>query len=125
MIAVDVSASVGETLMNKFIANVMPAACRAETTHVITFDEVVREHVATRNPRSILSQVRFESGAHRYTDIRPVFKLVDEIKPTAIAALTDAWVTYPETPYPQTLWAVPVNGGTPPWGKVFEMQVSW
>lgn len=125
MLGVDVSASMGPTLMNRVISNVMPAACRAAMTHVVTFDQVIREHVRTNNPRRILEQVKFESGSHSYTDVRPVFDLVDEIRPSALCILTDAYLEYPDRPYNQTLWVVPLNAGRPPWGRVYEMQVSW
>lgn len=125
MLGVDVSTSMGPTLMNRVISNVMPAACRAATTHVVTFDQTIREHVRTTNPRRILEQVKFESGSHAYTDVRPVFDLVDKIRPTALTILTDAFLEYPEQRYDQTLWVTPMNAGTPPWGRVYTMKESW
>ena len=125
LLAIDVSASVGQDLMKAFIANTMPAAARSKETIVVTFDEVIREVVSTTRPGSILNSVKFLSGRHSYTDVRPVFALVDEHKPSAVAILTDAYLYYPDTPYPKTLWAVPMTKGRPPWGKTYLMESAW
>jgi len=125
LLAVDVSASVGQDLMKEFISNTMPAAARAKETIVVTFDQVIREVVKTSRPKSILTDVKFLSGAHSYTDVRPVFDLVEEHRPSAVAILTDGYLTYPDKPYPSTLWAIPKDKGRPPWGKTYVMESSW
>jgi len=125
LLAVDVSASVGEDLMKAFIANTMPAAARSKETIVVTFDQVIREVVKTNRPTSILNSVKFLSGAHSYTDVRGVFDLVDEHNPSAVAILTDGYLSYPDRPYHKTLWAIPKDGGRPPWGKTYLMENSW
>lgn len=125
LLGIDVSASVGQDLMKVFISNVMPAAARAKETVIVTFDQVIREAVVTNRPASILNNVKFLSGAHSYTDVRPVFNLVEEHKPSAVAILTDAYLSYPDKPYHSTLWAVPKTGGKPPWGKTYLMETSW
>lgn len=125
VLPIDVSASVGEKMMKAFIANTMPAALRADETIVITFDQVIREVVRTRRPQSILKEVKFLQGAHSYTDVRPVFDLIKTLKPSAVAILTDAYLYYPEDPYPGALFVVPRGAGRPPWGKVYIMEESW
>ncbi len=125
LLGIDVSASVGQDMMKAFIANCMPAALRAKETIVATFDQVLREVVVTNRPRAILDQVKFLSGAHSYTDVRPVFELVDKYRPSATVILTDAYLSYPDKPYHGTLWAVPKNTGHPPWGKTYIMEKSW
>lgn len=125
LLAIDVSASVGQDLMKAFIANTMPAAARSKETIVVTFDQVIREVVKTSRPTSILNNVKFLSGAHSYTDVRGVFDLVDEHNPSAVAILTDGYLAYPDRSYPKTLWAIPKNGGRPPWGKTYLMENSW
>lgn len=125
LLGIDVSASVGQDLMKAFIANTMPAALRAKETIIVTFDQVVREVVVTRRPKTVLEQVKFLTGVHSYTDVRPVFELVDKYRPSGVAIMTDAYLAYPERPYPSTLWAVPKGAGVPPWGKTYTMERSW
>jgi predicted metal-dependent peptidase len=125
LLGIDVSASVGQDLMKVFISNVMPAAARAKETIIVTFDQVIRETVITNRPASVLNSVKFLSGAHSYTDVRPVFDLVEQHRPSAVAILTDAYLCYPDKPHHSTLWAVPKTGGAPPWGKTYRMETSW
>ncbi len=125
LIAVDISASVGDTLLRAFISNIMPAAHRAEKCVVVTFDAVVREEVHTRRPAHILKKLKFMQGFHGGTSVAPVFDVVDRVNPTAIVVLTDGWITLPEKKYPNTLWVLPENGGEQPWGRNYKMAVSW
>jgi predicted metal-dependent peptidase len=125
VLPIDVSASVGEKMMKSFIANAMPAAMRADETIIITFDQVIREVVHTRRPQDILKQVKFLSGSHSYTDVRPVFDLVRTLNPSAVAILTDAYLSYPDEPYHEALFVVPRGAGKPPWGKTYIMEESW
>jgi predicted metal-dependent peptidase len=126
LIAIDVSASVGQKLENEFIANVMPAASRAKETVIVVFDQKIREVYITSRPREIFSKVKFLSGSHSHTDVRPVFDLVEQHRPSGVAILTDAMVKYPTKKYPETVWAVPEQyAHLVPWGKVFKMTVSW
>lgn len=125
LLAIDVSASVGPTLMKTFISNVMPAAMRATETIVVTFDAVVREVHRTKHPAKILENVKFLSGAHSHTSVRGVFELYDKFKPKACACLTDGHIFLPERAYPNTIWVIPQNGRPQPWGRNFFMDVSW
>lgn len=124
-LGIDVSASVGKKMMDLFIANVMPAALRAEETIIVTFDEIIREEIVTRRPRQILNDVKFLQGAHNYTDVRPVFERIDHYDPSAASILTDAYLKYPDKPRRDVIWVVPRNAGKPPWGKTYTMEESW
>lgn len=125
VIAVDVSASVTEVLIRKFISSVTGAAMRAQETHVIVFDAKVREHFVTRSPQKILSEVKFLTGSHDHTSVKGVFKLVDEIDPSGVVVLTDGYVSLPEKSYPETIWVIPENGRSQSWGKTFVMEHTW
>lgn len=126
LLAIDVSASVGKDWLSEFAANTAPAAAYALETIVVTFDEIIREVVHTKRPREAFDRVKFLSGNHRFTDVRPVFEMVDEIRPSGVAILTDAGLTYPTKRYPKTVWAVPKRfAHMIPWGKVYPMEHSW
>jgi predicted metal-dependent peptidase len=124
-IAVDVSASVGDRLLQKFITNVAPAAARAAKAVVVTFDAIVREEVHTRHPARLLRQLKFLQGNHAGTSVQPVFDVVDRVNPTAIVVLTDGYIFLPKEKYPSTLWVLPENGQEQPWGRNYKMRVSW
>lgn len=125
MLLIDVSASVGETLMGTFKANVIPAAMRATETIIVTFDAVVREVVRTKHPRKALDQVKFLTGSHTHTSVRGAFELVDKFNPKALVCLTDGAISLPSKPYPKMIWVIPQNGVVLPWGRTFKMDVSW
>jgi predicted metal-dependent peptidase len=125
LVGVDVSASVGDGLLREFIANVTPAAARAEETVIVSFDAVVREKVRTRHPATALRSVKFLQGMHGGTSTKDLFDVVDRVNPTAVVILTDGWIHIPETPYPRTLWVLPENGREQPWGRNYKMRVSW
>lgn len=126
LIAIDDSASVGDRLHKEFVANVLPAALRAEKVVVVTFDQVIREEIHTTRPKTILSQMKFLTGYHSYTSVKGVFDIASKVNPTAIAILTDGHVEdLPEKPFHNTLWCIPINGKKQPWGKNYVMDVSW
>lgn len=124
LVAIDTSASVGDDTLRRFMANVIPAAERAETTVVVTFDAVVRERVSTKNPRTIFNSIKLNQGAHGFTDVRGVFAVVDEESPTAVVILTDGYVNFPKKPYHNVLWVLP-NQVPIPWGRTYIMDASW
>ncbi len=125
LIAVDISASVGNTLLKEFISNITPAAMRAEKCVVLTFDAIVREEVHTRRPQDVLKHLEFLQGAHSGTSVLEVFEVADRINPSGIAVLTDGWITIPDKPYKNTHWVIPENGREQPWGRNYKMAVSW
>lgn len=126
VIGMDVSASMPDWLVDRFISNITPAAQRAQEIVVVVFDEILRDRFTTRNPRMILDRVKFESGAHSYTDARPVFEVAEEVRATETIVLTDGWVELPKTPVPNTLWCIPEGGHPLPWArKNYVMEVAW
>lgn len=126
VILVDVSASVGIELLDKFGSNVQPAAERADRTIVITFDQKVREVIETRRPKDILKKLKFESGAHCYTSTIEAFEKAAGYAPTATVILTDGYIEAPPTPpMSNILVVIPVNGAHLPWGRHYTMEYSW
>ncbi len=125
LLGFDVSASVTNRMHQEFVLNVMPAALKASVVIVVTFDVEIREVVVTRNPRTLLDSLHFQPGPHNTTDVRPLFKLVDEEKPASTAIMTDGFLHYPDKPYESTVWAIPTGGHRPPWGTIYEMDMTW
>lgn len=125
LIPLDVSASVDDKLLSRFRSNILPAAHRATEIIVVCFDQVIRNVVRVTNAADLTKNLRMMQGAHGFTDIRPVFELVDEEKPSCVTVFTDGFLYYPDKKYPKTLWAIPRGGGTPPWGKTYWMDISW
>lgn len=124
-IVIDISGSIQGDLLNVFAREIEPAARRAKETHVITFDAVIREHFVTKNPREAIQNLKFTTGAHSMTDARPVFTLLDTIRPSAAVVFTDGLIALPEKTYPKTQWVIPTNGRRLPWGKHYVMEQSW
>jgi predicted metal-dependent peptidase len=125
-IAVDISASVDDGLLQLFANNITGAAARAQRTTVVTFDAVIREQIETRDPGSVLRKLQFKMGAHGHTSVLDVFRLVDQINPSGIVVLTDGYLEYPEKAYPRTNWILPAkNFGNPPWGRKYHMEQAW
>jgi predicted metal-dependent peptidase len=122
---IDVSASVGETVLSAFTSNITAAAMRAKRTTVITFDQVIRERFTCRNPREVLSALKLKTGAHSHTDARAAFEEARKLHASATVCLTDGYISLPETPVKNTIFAVPRGGKTPPWGKTYVMDVAW
>lgn len=121
---IDISASVGESLMGVFKSNIMPVALRAEETLIVTFDEVVHEVVRTKNPRTALSQIKFTTGAHSSTNAVEAFEIAERYNAKVIVCLTDGFVSLPK-PRINTFFAIPETGNVPRWGKTYRMSVSW
>jgi len=124
-IGIDVSGSVSQSLFQEFKSNVLPAALRAKSVVVATFDAAVREVVRTSKPREVLNQVKFLTGAHSYTSTRDLFNLIEKENPSALTIFTDGFIAIPQKPFPKTLWVIPQNGQPQPWGRNYIMEVSW
>ncbi len=122
---IDVSASVGERVLSAFKSNVTAAAARARRTTVITFDQVIRERFACRDPREVLSNLKLKTGAHSYTDARAAFEEARKLSASATVCLTDGYIALPDTPVKNTIFTIPRGGKTPPWGKTYTMDVAW
>lgn len=127
LIAFDLSGSVASNkdLLSKFASEITPAAQRAQRTTILTFDAVIREEITTRDPRAILRDLKFSTGAHSYTSVRPVFDWVDKHKPTSVAILTDGLIELPDSSYPATHWVLPRGGREQPWGHNYIMELAW
>jgi len=124
-IAVDVSGSIDPALLNRFASNLEAAATRATNVVVVSFDAVVREIVETRSPKTVLQQLKFQSGAHSYTSALDVFAIAATRRPQAIVVYTDGALTIPKEPVRNTFWVVPEHGPTMDWGRTIHMRHSW
>ncbi len=126
IVGVDVSSSIDNQLIQVFSSNIASAAMRAVKTLVITFDEVVREVIETKDPRTLLRKLTFKSGSHSYTSTLGLFEIAEKRRPSAIAVLTDGLIVIPKKPVPGTHWAIPKDRGhAQPWGKNHFMESSW
>lgn len=121
---VDVSASMDKATMDAVISNIGPAAARATSTVVVTFDEVVREVVEVKNPRDVLSRVKFLSGNHSRTDSRGAFEVARRAAARSTACFTDGLIVLPEVQWPTT-FVVPQGMKPLPWGRTITMEVHW
>lgn len=125
LLAVDVSASVTQELIQIFITNVQAAAARATEIIIVTFDQVVREVHRTKRPRDIYDHVKFVSGAHSHTSAIGVFQIAEEERPSAICVLTDGYISLPNKIFRNTTFVIPEGGNVLPWGKTFVMEHPW
>ncbi len=124
-ILVDVSASVGPTVLNEFASNIGSAAARAQQILVCSFDAVVREQFITRNAREAVSKLKFATGIHSYTDACGAFEAAAEFGASSTVCLTDGHIRLPPEPHRNTTFAIPTGGKTPPWGRTFTMDIAW
>lgn len=124
---VDNSASVGEHLHQEFRSAVKPACRRADEIHIIGFDAHVREHVVVKRIQDIDKNLEYKVGSHSHTSVVGAFGIIDKIRPSAIACLTDGFIQLPQVKphHRKTIWCVPVNGRKQPWGTNFVMDISW
>jgi predicted metal-dependent peptidase len=125
IIPVDVSGSIDPVLLNRFASNLEAAATRATNVIVVTFDAVIREIVETRSPKTVLQQLKFQSGAHSYTSALDVFAFAATRNPQAIVVYTDGHLRIPKEPVRNTFWVIPEHGPTMDWGRTIHMQQSW
>lgn len=125
VVAVDVSASMGNAFMQTCISNVQAAALRATKTVVITFDAVVREVYETTRPKEIFSRVHFQPGWHTHTSAVEMFAIAKNANPSAICVMTDGYIKLPNEPMPKTLFIIPEGGQVQPWGKTYVMEHPW
>ncbi len=125
VILVDISGSINDELLKVFRGAIKRAAARAREVVIITFDERVRDVYRTRNPDKVLQNLSFNSGMHSHTSAVEAFQLAKENKASAIACLTDAYIVYPDEPFPETHFVTPRGCPKPPWGRHYEMDISW
>lgn len=127
VIAVDVSASMSQTAVDQAISCVTGAARRAKEVTVIVFDQVVREKVVTKDPNTVLRNLKFLTGSHGFTDASIVFDTLEAQEASAIVIFTDGYVKLPEkVPTADVLWVlVPGTSTAMAWGDVFIMEEPW
>ena len=125
LLAVDVSGSVHIELLSAFAANIQPIIARAAKTTLVTFDSEIRSTKVISGRKGLMSEIDLVSGSHGYTDVRPVFRLAEELEPTAFVVLTDAAVKMPTPPRPDTIWVIPPNVTKPPWGTSITLRTVW
>jgi predicted metal-dependent peptidase len=125
LLGIDVSGSITNEDLKRFRACIMPAARRARTTTVVTFDERVRECKSSTRPETLMRDLRFATGSHSHTDVRGVFEEVDKRRPSAVAIITDGYIVLPERKYPQTHWILTPSGKALPWGHIYKLHFSW
>lgn len=125
LLGIDISGSIKDEHLKMFRSCVLPAAKRAKTTTIATFDQAVREvHTSTR-PTKLLNDLRFTTGAHSFTDASGVFEIADQRRPSAIVILTDGFIRLPDRAYPATHWLLTRDGMQPPWGRSYPLRQSW
>lgn len=123
LLGVDISGSIDEFILRRFAGIIEGAAQYATQTVVVTFDQILRERVETKRPAELLRKLKFSTGHHTFTDVRPFFAIADEIKPSAIAVLTDCYLEYPKKIYPKAIFITPEESSMkPPWGRHIIMQ---
>lgn len=125
LLGVDISGSITDDDLKRFRACILPAARRAKTTTVLTFDEEIREQYTTTKPDSILRNIRFRTASHSHTSVRGVFAEVDRRRPSAVAIITDGHILLPDRPYPHTHWILTPRGAALPWGHHYRLKTSW
>jgi predicted metal-dependent peptidase len=122
-VAVDVSGSVDDTLMQRFAREIEALSRRLEAPLVlIVGDERVR-HVQTFAPgRSDLRQIRFDGGGG--TDFTPLLEEVQRQRPDIAVVLTDLQGPARFKPTCPVIWAVPAweAAVVPPFGRLVSLQ---
>jgi predicted metal-dependent peptidase len=123
VIGLDSSSSVDETRLRLFAAQVAGIARRTGAeTHVLVFDETVRERRVMRAgswDRAVTGMAFSRDGG---TDFAPVLAEADRLEPAVIVMLTDLDAPLPDPPRAPVIWAVPEEPRRlPPWGRVLSL----
>lgn len=126
VIAVDVSASMNDDMMSSAMSAVAGAARRAKRVTVVVFDSKIREVFKTRDPKTVMKNVKFLQGEHSSTSAMGVFELATKERATTIVVITDGFVMHPPKEEIPTLWLLVPNAATSmPWGTSYVMEPSW
>jgi predicted metal-dependent peptidase len=123
-IGIDSSSSVDETRLRLFAAQVAGIARRTGAeTHVLVFDECVRERRVMRAgswERAMTGMAFSRDGG---TDFAAVLAEADRLEPAVIVMLTDLDAPLPDRPRAPVIWAVPEKPREPPaWGRVLSLE---
>jgi predicted metal-dependent peptidase len=122
-IGIDSSSSVDETRLRLFAAQVAGIARRTGAeTHVLIFDETVRERRLMRAgtwDRAVTDMAFSRDGG---TDFALVLAEADRLEPAVIVMLTDLDAPLPDRPRAPVIWAVPEEPrAAPAWGRVLSL----
>jgi predicted metal-dependent peptidase len=122
-IGIDSSSSVDGTRLALFAAQVAGIARRTGAeTHVLVFDEAVRERRVMRAgtwDRAVTGLAFSRDGG---TDFGPVLAEADRLEPAVIVMLTDLDAPLPDRPRAPVIWAVPEPPlKAPEWGRVVSL----
>jgi predicted metal-dependent peptidase len=114
---------VDETRLRLFAAQVAGIARQTGAeTHVLIFDETVRERRLMRAgtwDRAVTGMAFSRDGG---TDFAPVLAEADRLDPAVIVMLTDLDAPLPARPRAQVIWAVPEEPpAAPAWGRVLSL----
>ena len=122
-VGLDSSSSVDETRLALFAAQVAGIARRTGAeTHVLVFDETVRERRVMRAGSWDQAVTGMSFSRDGGTDFAPVLAEADRLEPAVIVMLTDLDAPLPDPPRAPVIWAVPEEPRRlPPWGRVLSL----
>lgn len=124
LIAIDISGSVDDRVLQKLVSIAAPAINRASRVEVCTFDSKIRESRVVIRPSQI-TQLTYRSGPHSHTSAMEVFEKAHREKFKIVLVSTDMEIEYPNEPRPGTLWATPEEAKAARWGKQFYIKEFW
>jgi predicted metal-dependent peptidase len=122
-VAVDVSGSVDDALMERFAGEIEALSRRLEAPLVLIVGDDRVRHVQTFAPgRSDLRAIRFDGGGG--TDFTPLLEEVQRQRPDIAVVLTDLQGPARFKPSCPVVWAVPAwqPAVVPPFGRVLALQ---
>jgi predicted metal-dependent peptidase len=122
-VAVDVSGSVDEPLMERFAREIEALSRRLEAPLVLIVGDDRVRHVQTFAPgRSDLREIRFDGGGG--TDFTPLLEEVQRQRPDIAVVLTDLQGPARFKPTCPVIWAVPAwqPAVMPPFGRLLPLQ---
>jgi predicted metal-dependent peptidase len=121
-LAVDTSGSIGESLLDRFAAEVAAVLDQTEPLlRLIVCDaKVHRVHeFSSREGAKALREFQFRGGGG--TDFRPAIAEAAKWKPDLLIYLTDLEGPTGDEPAFPVLWAVPEGKSGAPWGRIVEL----
>jgi predicted metal-dependent peptidase len=122
-VAVDVSGSVDDALMQRFAREIESLSRRLEAPLVLIVGDDRVRHVQTFAPgRSDLRRIRFDGGGG--TDFTPLLEEVQRQRPDIAVVLTDLQGPARVEPSCPVIWAVPAwqPAVVPPFGRLLPLQ---
>ena len=121
-IGIDSSSSVDGARLALFASQVAGIARRTGAeTHVLVFDETVRERRVMRAGAWERAVTEFGFTRDGGTDFTEVLAEADRLDPAVIVMLTDLDAPLPARPRAPVIWAVPEDVAPPAWGRVISL----